>query len=101
MLKMSNSKSTGSSTQSLFATAPFPTGSIKGFLVKFNSLGKGEWLDRTTGSESLIHSIGSYSNTILYGLGLSTTGTVYLGSQSATLNSVGGDVFFFKYTEGN
>ncbi len=102
LLNVYNSKSTGINTQSLFMTAPLPTtGTIKGFLVKFNSLGKGEWLDRTTGTESLIQAIGVYSTTTLYGLGLATAGTVNLGSQSTTLNAAGGDVFFFKYTEGN
>jgi hypothetical protein len=102
LLNVYNSKSTGSSTQSLFNTAPATaTNAIKGFLVKFNSLGKGEWLDRPTGPQNVIQAIDVYSNTTLFGLAAALPGTVNLGSQNITLTATNGDVFFFKYTEGN
>jgi hypothetical protein len=100
-----HSKSTGSASQTLAQTAPIvSSGSVtRGYFAKFNSLGKLEWLDRTSGTESTISHIAVSPNAnAIFGIGLATSvAPLLLGTQSVTVTASGGDIFFFKYNQGN
>jgi hypothetical protein len=111
-LNVYNSKNKGTSSQSLFQSTPNVKNAKRGFLVKFNQAGKGQWLDRitTTDIPSSNHiqgisiNYGGNPNNVpqptIFGIG-NAAGSIQLGTQNLNLfNGLYiGDNYIFKYKE--
>lgn len=111
-LNVYNSKNKGMSSQSLFQSTPNVKNAKRGFLVKLNQAGKGQWLDRitTTDIPSSNHIQGisinyggnpnNVSQPTIFGIG-NAAGNIQLGTQNLNLfNGLYiGDNYIFKYKE--